>query len=149
MSTHSNWHALSGKSILAATVAGFVFLPSSDANAGTRQFTAELGQPYNVATIRSWNNADCQSYHAKADVVVHPKHGVVSARVVDATIQPAIYGTRATTGRPDPKCVGRPIKGLYLDYTSAEGFHGMDVFSLYITYSPTLHETITYTMTVQ
>ncbi len=142
MRSDANWRALAGKSALAAIVAGLACLPATDANAATFSFTVESGQARVLRTYKAWKHNVCHSLGAKVDITSPPRHGVVNARVVNTTITAAEHGSV-------DKCAGAPIKGLSIEYKSADGFHGTDGFSVNVFYGDGVRTNDTLIVTVQ
>ncbi len=121
MTTDTTWCAHAGRSILTAIVAGFACLAITDANAATFPVTVQSGQPRVLKLYQAWQHNKCYSLGVKVNVTAPPDHGVVNARVENTTITNATHGSVGT-------CAGVPIKGLAIEYKSADSFHGMDAF---------------------
>jgi hypothetical protein len=65
-------------------------------------------------------------------------------RIVNSTMENDSHGNKV-----NPKCLGRPVKALVLDYTSAQGFRGTDTFTATYVFTNGTRDTITYVMTVE
>jgi hypothetical protein len=136
---------VNNKMNLAAILFGCICQLSVVNNAGADSFsrTATSGQPKRVAAYHSWDPITCASLAAKVNVVSKPAHGTLTPRVVPHTITVSRYGTVQ-------HCAGTPIKALQIEYKSARGYHGIDTFTLEVTFGwEGRRATDTYTVNVQ
>lgn len=111
------------KTPLVAGICALAMAPAAIAESRTR--TAVSGQTTRIVVTRSWNR-ECVMNGGVVKVLIKPRHGKLTNRIVDTTVPPNRTGM-------DNRCLGKPIKGFQVDYTSIPGFHGTDTFTLEVT----------------
>ena len=74
----------------------------------------------------AWNR-DCSAGAAVVKVVAKPQHGKLASGTVASQISRNRLGGRN-------QCLGKPILGFEVKYTSAPGFRGTETFTIEVIY---------------
>ena len=105
--------------------------------------TAKSGEATYISIYRSWKR-DCSSNDGVVKLVDKPLNGTLKTSQVDSVIVLSRYDPEKTK-----HCVGQPIKGFRIDYTSNPGFRGVDRFKVEVTFGKRRPEIDTFRVTVQ
>ena len=114
-------------------------LPAAQA----KQFnqTVQAGKTTKMHAYHS-RNRECGPNNSVVKVLTKPTHGKLTNHFVNSIIKNDHWG------RLDTRCAGTPTKAFQVDYTPSPGFHGIDNFSLDVTWGGVMHDIDTYTVTV-
>lgn len=86
---------------------------------------------------------NCDTTTGVFKVVTKPRHGTITANLVDWKIG-------ASRVKGVDRCFGKPIKAFRVDYISEPGFHGTDTFMIDVFFGATKRREIdTFSVTVR
>jgi hypothetical protein len=116
-------------------------LPAAQARPFNR--TVSAGQTTKMHAYQSHDDSDCAATVGVVKVLSKPSHGKITHHAVNSIIMFDHWGKLHT------HCVGTPVRAFQVDYTPAPGFHGVDKFSLDVTWGRATHDIDTYTVNVE
>ena len=105
--------------------------------------TVPAGKTTKMHAYQSQGDSDCAATSGVVKVLSKPSHGKITNHAVTSTIMFDHWGKLQT------RCVGTRVRALQVDYTPAAGFHGVDKFSLGVTWGRATHDIDTYTVNVE
>jgi hypothetical protein len=115
-------------------------LPAAQARPFDR--TAAAGQTTKIYEYHSRGDSNCAATAGVVKVLSKPSHGTITHHAVNSI---RILNHQ---GKLQTHCFGTPVKAFVVDYTPAPGFHGIDKFSLDVTWGREQHDIDTYTVKV-
>jgi hypothetical protein len=105
--------------------------------------TVAAGQTTKMYEYHSKGDINCAATGGVVKVLNNPSHGKITHRAVNSIRIFNHWGKLRTD------CFGTPVRAFVVDYTSAPGFHGVDKFSLDVTWGRATHDIDTYTVKVE
>jgi hypothetical protein len=89
---------------------------------------AKSGEATEMWTYASWHSKDCSPNTGIVKLVRKPAHGTLKTSQVDVKI------TYPRNPEKNVHCIGKPVPGFRVEYTSEPNFHGSDSFQIHVTF---------------
>jgi len=105
-------------------IVALVCVVACEARAESFELKAASGIKTRVHVYKAWKT-DCSPNVGVVKLLSKPEHGRLETSAIDTTITMSRHNPQLTR-----HCIGKPVLGFQVDYTSNPGFRGVDQFKI-------------------